>query len=299
MRTSTTTIRCVSRFAHRRAGRSLAWAAVGTLFIGLIGGCGSDRALDASSTNADWNLVRFHDEDVDGDLVVDPIGSLWLQDSRGGGESSARGLLAGERLETLVRLIGDLPLHSYSPGTTCETGRFFVSVTRDGNVTTYASDACDTKAPSSIGELRNLLSTVAAEFRANRVDAVDFKVLSRGTYSSFGEESNRVVYNRDEFIRLLQDIDGRRPAVVPQVDFSQDIVIAHFLGERPTGGFEVSPETAERTENDWTRVSFVEEVPGPRCVVTEATTRPYVILALERPDKGLLFESSTRLIRCE
>lgn len=298
MRDTTSTSPRLATSSRSARGR-LAWSALGALFAGLIAGCGADRALDSVDGAADWTLVRFHEEGVDGDLVVDPGGSLWLQDVRGGGESSARGLLAGERLETLVRLIGDLPLHSYSPQSSCPEGRFFVSVTRAGEVVTYASDECDGGAPLSVQPLRHMLSTVAAEFRAPRLDAAPFQILLRGTNSSYAQSQDRIAQNRDEYLRLLQSIDGRHPLVVPQVDFSRDVVVAHFLGERRSGGFDVSPELAERTENGWIRIGFLEQTPGPDCQVTEALTQPYVVVAVERPQKGLLFETRTQIVRCE
>ncbi|MEZ4653107.1 MAG: protease complex subunit PrcB family protein [Candidatus Eisenbacteria bacterium] len=85
---------------------------------------------------------------------------------------------------------------------------------------------------------------------------------------------------------------------MPQVDFRKQIVIARFLGQKPSGGNDVALEYVERTDTGWLSLHYLEETPGP-CTVSALPTQPYVIVAVERPEGGLLFESKVVESRCD
>ncbi|MCA9729112.1 MAG: protease complex subunit PrcB family protein [Candidatus Eisenbacteria bacterium] len=273
---------------------------IALLVVALAAGCSSDRATGPEAAGDDWSLVRFHESTASGyrDLTVQPDGSLWLEDGRTGDESSARGLLAGERLETLARLIDDLPRRSYAPQDECGEDGFFVSLTRSGEVMTFASNSCDDQMPAALGSVQELLSSVVAEVREPRLQTVGFTVLAEGEYSNIREPRRVVVESRNGLVQLLQQHDPSHAVALPQVDFRKQIVIARFLGQKPSGGNDVALEYVERTDTGWLSLHYLEETPGP-CTVSALPTQPYVIVAVERPEGGLLFESKVVESRCD
>jgi hypothetical protein len=269
-----------------------------TLAFGwFTAGCGWDRATAPRLQEPSWGLVRFH-ETIDGpeagyvDLTVRPDGELTLADGRGNAPSS-RGLLAGEKLETLARLVDALPPQSYAPLSPCTPDGFFVSVTRGGEVLTFASGTCDAGCPESLSGLSDLFHGLAAELGEPRTQPVPFRVLLRGTASAVHVGEREIVRDRDAFVALLARHCAGGPVAVPRIDFGTEMVVAEFLGDRPSGGYFVDASAVERTESGWMRISFDEVAPGPSCPVTQGRTQPFVVLAVQRQDGDVLFSSSS------
>ena len=268
--------------------------------IVLAAGCGSDRSTGPRSGDDDWSLVRFHQASNSGyrDLTLQPDGVLWLEDGRTGDVSSARGLLAGERLETLARLIGDLPRRSYTPQVNCGEDGYFVSLTRAGEVLTFASNLCDDRAPAALPELLAHLSMVVAEVSEPRLQPVEFDILAAGSTSEIRQPRRVVIESWNGLVQLLQQHDPNRSVALPRIDFRNQIVIARFLGEQPSGGHDVSLDSIERTDAGWLSLHYLEETPG-ECAVSALPTQPFVIIAVERAEGGILFESKTVEARCD
>jgi len=96
------------------------------------------------------------------------------------------------------------------------------------------------------------------------------------------EEAWRVVWKHHR--APLQPMPER-----PFVDFNQEIVIAVFLGERPTGGFTVKIRRIEQRVHS-VHVLVQETVPDPNSMVTQALTSPYHIVRVKRLELPVEFE---------
>lgn len=79
---------------------------------------------------------------------------------------------------------------------------------------------------------------------------------------------------------------GRR---APSVDFSTDMVVAVFLGSRPSGGFQVEI-TGVRPDGDALVVQWAERRPGPGQVAAQVMTAPSHIVAIPRHAGDVKFE---------
>jgi PrcB C-terminal len=66
------------------------------------------------------------------------------------------------------------------------------------------------------------------------------------------------------------------------------MVVAVFLGIRPTGGYGVEI-TAARREGGTLVVEYVERRPRPDALLTQALTAPFHIVALPRHDGAVTF----------
>lgn len=111
--------------------------------------------------------------------------------------------------------------------------------------------------------------------------AVEFETIDQGIFGSGQEETLRVVRDRDKFESLWRDIHGD-DAQIPEVDFSEKIVLSAVLGTRSTGGYQAKIEDITRDRNSQTvNVSVKEIKPGPNCLVAQVITVPYHIVETE------------------
>ncbi|MFB3909168.1 MAG: protease complex subunit PrcB family protein [Candidatus Eisenbacteria bacterium] len=245
----------------------------------LLSGCGSERATAPDRT---WEEVRFHwsqsaGEEAFGDLVVDPSGTMewWLQGER----VSSRGLLAGENLETLTRLIDALPPAGYQGFSSCDR-RFFVSVRVDGKVLDYSTGTCDSGAPEALRELSSRFGIWADGGEGHRRDPILHRLLAQGQHSDVASAGMMVATDRDELLRMLDQLGNDKPVLVPAIDFRREVAVGLFLGDCATSGYETEVTGVYRTDGPL----LIEQrilVPGERCAVGTARTRPFVIVVIE------------------
>lgn len=131
---------------------------------------------------------------------------------------------------------------------------------------------------------------VGLEFVVPRT-LVPFETIDQGVDSGYREPGAHVVRTDVEW----QQAWDRHTALVspkparPLINFGADLVIAVFLGERPTGGFTVTV-TAITKRPDALHVLVEETVPSPDTMVTQALTVPYHFVRLKRTDLPIKFE---------
>lgn len=111
--------------------------------------------------------------------------------------------------------------------------------------------------------------------------SVNTRELGRGSNSRYGEQDARVVLARTpaQLNELWSLANGNQlpPPSAPSVNFSQNSVVAFFLGQRPTGGYGVR---VLRTSASGNTVFVTVEVnaPPPGAITTQALTSPWVAL---------------------
>lgn len=66
----------------------------------------------------------------------------------------------------------------------------------------------------------------------------------------------------------------------PVVDFTRTMVIGVFLGTRPTAGYAVAITRIEKREKELV-VTWRERCPGPRDLVAQVLTAPFVLVRTE------------------
>jgi hypothetical protein len=260
-------------------------------------GCGSDRSLAPERT---WEEVRFHwsqteGEEAFGDLIVDPSGTMewWLQGER----VSSRGLLASENLETLARLIDALPPAGYHSPVSCDR-RLFVAVQVDGNVLDYSTGTCDDGAPEALRELSDRFGIWADGGEGHRRDPILHRLLAQGQQSEVAEPQMVIASDRDQLLRMLDLLGADRPVFVPAIDFRREIAVGLFLGDCATTGYETEVTGVYRTEGPLLMEQRIV-VPGERCGVGMARTRPFVIVVIEgAADDDLLVDVQTESRIC-
>jgi hypothetical protein len=129
---------------------------------------------------------------------------------------------------------------------------------------------------------------------------VPFEVIHGGAYSSIADKRQVVVTNQEEYMKLMDELYSYLDQVpkVPEVDFTKNSVVAVFMGEKPNGGYTINFDKVIKRKDDLT-VSFYETTPGPKCMVTDAITRPYEIAKIPKIDRKVKFKTKTRVNECQ
>jgi len=76
---------------------------------------------------------------------------------------------------------------------------------------------------------------------------------------------------------------------LPPVDFSKEMVIAIFQGNKSTGGFSVEILRVEKSEVRLL-VFYKERVPPPGSMVPQVLTQPYHMIKLQRMEGEVIFQ---------
>lgn len=112
----------------------------------------------------------------------------------------------------------------------------------------------------------------------------------RGTQSGVGDRGQRVIRTQAEWQKLWSQV--RAPEVpappVPKVDWSREMVIAVFMGERSTGGHTVAIRDVKFGAKEIV-VSVEESSPDADAITTQVMTQPYALVVVKRSDLPVRF----------
>ena len=109
--------------------------------------------------------------------------------------------------------------------------------------------------------------------------AVSIHSIDKGAMSRIDGARQAVVRSAAEWSTLWSQHAGERAR--PEVDFSKEMVVAVFLGTRPTAGFSVEIVGA-REEGATLIVSYREARPQPGSVTAQVLTSPYHLVAVPK-----------------
>ncbi len=124
---------------------------------------------------------------------------------------------------------------------------------------------------------------------------ISFETIRTGIYSNQPEKKNHVIDNTLEWETFWWDMDTTQS--LPDINFSESLVLAMFMGERSSGGYSISVNKIIETES--ALEVFVREVsPGQRCLVTLALTQPYTIVVVEKTGKDVHFTTEQEITEC-
>jgi len=120
------------------------------------------------------------------------------------------------------------------------------------------------------------------------ISMTKFETISKGIYSKQVEKEYFVIKDKESLDELLDKIDGNTEIANIGINFSEEIVVGVFLGEKPTGGYEVEI-TDILDQNDYIEFQIKINELGPEEMVAQSITSPYHIIKVKKSDKEIVF----------
>lgn len=111
---------------------------------------------------------------------------------------------------------------------------------------------------------------------------VPFTKLAQGQQSNLSLEKHLIIQSNRSWGKLWRAHNGGRE-LKPVVDFSREMVIAIFTGQKNTGGYKVDIQDININNSGMT-VNVIFYKPSPGSIVTMALTQPYVIIKTQKYD---------------
>jgi hypothetical protein len=136
-----------------------------------------------------------------------------------------------------------------------------------------------------------LVCCAMASAAMGQVSSAELVTVAQGPMSNIEEARQAVVRTAAEWQALWKEHDAQRAA--PPVDFTQSIVVAVFLGTRPTAGFSVEI-TAMNTEGSRVVVEYRERRPPRDALAAQVLTAPFHIVRLARTTGSVEFRQIDR-----
>ena len=113
------------------------------------------------------------------------------------------------------------------------------------------------------------------------------RTIDKGAQSNVDDRLTATARTEPEWTALWKKHNFDKP--VPSVDFSKEMVVAVFMGSRPTAGFAVEiTSVAER--NGKLVVAYKEAAPAPGAISAQVLTAPYHIVAVPKSSAPVAFE---------
>lgn len=132
-----------------------------------------------------------------------------------------------------------------------------------------------------------LLSGLLALLLAQAPVGAPMRTIDKGALSNADEALNTVARTAGEWTALWKKHDYDKPA--PPVDWSKEMVVAVFMGSRPSAGYAVEIVAAEERGGELV-VKYRATRPAPGTVSAQILTAPYHIAAVPKHPGAVKFE---------
>jgi outer membrane protein assembly factor BamB len=127
---------------------------------------------------------------------------------------------------------------------------------------------------------------------------VEFTTVDKGDQSAVNQSSSKVIKDQETWeatwASLVANLIEHR--VPPEIDWGRYILLAHFMGQRPTSGYAV--EFTEVLEGDEISATVKEVSPAPECILAQVITAPYDIIQIPKTDKQVKFTVQQEIQPC-
>ena len=130
-------------------------------------------------------------------------------------------------------------------------------------------------------------------------EPVAFQTVTQASFSGLSASRRDVVRNLDDWNQVWSEIHANvSPAPgLPEVDFSQEMVLLAAMGEQASGCFQIQIRSVAAQEGLVT--AAVEEIePGEGCVCTAALSQPVHVVRTARNDVAVAFDLARSLQDC-
>ena len=137
----------------------------------------------------------------------------------------------------------------------------------------------------AFGSANGVAVAIAAEIGTKPASTVNFQSISKGYRSGVREPRQAVVRSQAEWLELWRTHSNELYSTPPTVLFDQEMVVAIFLGEKPTGGYDITITRTERSGDELV-IYYQEKVPTPGSMLVQAFTQPFHMVRIPSKDVG-------------
>jgi PrcB C-terminal len=131
--------------------------------------------------------------------------------------------------------------------------------------------------------IRPLPQVTAGEFSKPAVQ-IRFQTIAKGYRSGVRESLQTVARNQTEWEAVWKKHSVEtNPPPPPFIDFKRQIVVAVFLGEKPTGGYDVEIIRVDQSDGALV-IHYREKSPLPGSIAIQAMTQPFHIIQVVGDD---------------
>ena len=116
------------------------------------------------------------------------------------------------------------------------------------------------------------------------------RTIDKGALSKVDDRLTASADTEAEWTTLWKKHSFDKPA--PHVDFSKEMVVAVFIGSRPTAGFSVEIVAAAERDGKFV-VTYKEAQPAPGGISAQVLTAPYHIAAVSKSSLPVTFEKQS------
>lgn len=119
---------------------------------------------------------------------------------------------------------------------------------------------------------------------------LSFETIMKGCGWGLSERKNIVITNESEWKDLLNNLGWSwSNSSLPEIDFTQNIIIAVFQGCFGTGGYSI--EITQIVDNESTiEVIVKEKTPESGVFLTQAVSCPFHIVVTQKVDRDVVFK---------
>jgi len=132
----------------------------------------------------------------------------------------------------------------------------------------------------AIGQTTQLWQPVPAASDPQAMTQVYFQTIARGYRSGVRTPLQVVARTEAEWNALLRQHSSIQatPLPLPVIDFDKQIVVGLFLGDKPTGGYDVEVMRVIQGNNDELVIYHREKSPTAGSLTTQSLTQPFHIV---------------------
>ena len=118
--------------------------------------------------------------------------------------------------------------------------------------------------------------------------SVTFETIEKDLYSGVDTPQNVVITNINDWKELWDETVTWTPDELPFVNFNESMVVAVFMGERISGGFNIEVLEIKEADNVIQVISRVTNPDSSRGV-TLALTQPFHMIKINKTSKEIIF----------
>ncbi|MDN5214823.1 protease complex subunit PrcB family protein [Fulvivirgaceae bacterium BMA12] len=120
--------------------------------------------------------------------------------------------------------------------------------------------------------------------------SVTFQTIEKNLYSGILDEQYVLVDDPNSWEDLWDKTAVWTPDELPEVDFTKSMVIAVYMGEKVSGGFEIEISELRESEDTIEVVSKIT-IPESGQGVTTALSQPFHIIKINKTSKKIIFST--------